>query len=83
MWKYQGKPNIHVQFSTTQIVYSPTIGKKRQNRTLSVIKPVAIKLETQSLESVDFTITTWKNELQDKLVETSYRLNETIVEKKH
>ena len=57
--------------------------KKRQNRTLSVIKPVTIKLETQSLESVDFTITTWKNELQDKLVETSYRLNETIVEKKH
>ena len=72
-----------MQFSTTQIVYFPKIGKKRQSRTLSVIKPVEIKLETQSLESVDFTITTWKNELQDKLVETSYRLNETIVEKKH
>ena len=47
-----------------------------------MIKPVTIKLETQSLESVDFTITTGKNELQDKLVEISYRLNEIIVEKK-
>ena len=56
--------------------------KGRQNRTLSVAESAVVELETQSIESADFTTTTWKDGLQKTLAVTSDRLNEKITENK-
>ena len=53
---------------------------KQKNRTSSVVEPVVVELESQSLESADFPTVIQKDTLQDKIVETSNRINETITE---
>ena len=55
---------------------------KRQNRSPSEITTATVEKDTQSIESVDFTISTWKYELQDKIDETSNELNATIATNK-
>ena len=55
---------------------------KRQNRTSSVDWTVVVELETQSIESINFTTTIWKDELQDKLAEMSDQLNKINADNK-
>ena len=57
-----------------------TSRKQTKNRTSSVVEPVVVELESQSLESADFPTVIQKDTLQDKIVETSNRINETITE---
>ena len=57
-------------------------GKQKQNRAPPETTTSTVEQETQSIESVDFTTSTWKDELQDRLDETSNKLNVTIATNK-
>ena len=61
----------------------PKIGEnKSQNRNQPVNASTTVEQEIHSIESVDFTTSTWKDKLQEKIDETSYKLNETITANK-
>ena len=62
---------------------SPKIQEsKRQNRATSETTTATVEQETKSIESVDFTTSTLKDELQDKLIRPSNKLNATIAANK-
>ena len=63
-------------------VFPPIRDTKRQNRAPTNNTTTTIEQDSQSIESVDFTTSTWKDELQDKLDETSNKLNATIAANK-
>ena len=61
----------------------PKIGEnKSQNRNQPVNASTTVEQEIHSIKSIDFTTSIWKDELQEKIDETSYKLNETITANK-
>ena len=72
--KRQNRTSIE---STTE-----TLEQETQSIESPEITTATVEHETQSIESVAFTTSTWKDDLQDKLDETSDKLNATIAANK-
>ena len=80
-WQLQGNQNIRALYYMEQTTISHQQGG-RQKRAPPETTTATVEQETQFIESVDFTTSTWTNELHDKLDETLNKLNATIAANK-